>query len=95
MNDKDIYQITFIINTMGEVLPLVKVIRGWMGQMNYPQGSKEWVCPYFSTILDLDNAINVETFKLNSEMNIKYISNLGTNAYEIRIDNAIVQLFIQ
>ena len=49
-----------------------------MSRINYPQGSKDQVRSYFSTILELDKAINVEAFKLSSKMNIKCIGLLFT-----------------
>lgn len=64
MHAKDIQKTLIFVNTVAEVLPLVKAIRGWMRQLKYPQGSEEWVWPYFSIMLDLDEPLMLKPLSL-------------------------------
>ena len=84
---KDIQKTLIFVNTMAEVLPIVEVIRKWIGLLNYPKESEKWVCLYFSTMSDLDKVIIAEAFKVDSNINIDCIILVATDAYGMKIDN--------
>ena len=65
-----------------------------MRWLKYPQRLEKWVWPYFSTILNLDKAINTKAFKLSDKMNIEYRILVATDVYEMGIDNPDIKLVI-
>lgn len=94
MHTKNIQKTLIFVNTMAKILFLVKTIKKQIKQLKYSQRSGKQIWFYFFTMLDLNKAIDIKAFKLNSKINTKSTIFVATNAYEIKINNLNIKLVI-
>lgn len=94
LSAKDIQKTIIFVNSVSDICPMIEIIRGWMKQLGYPEGSDQWIKPYHSTMSDWDKAIIAKAFKVNGEKNTKCTILVATDAYGMGIDNPDIKLVI-
>lgn len=63
--------------------------------LNYPEGFKNCIRLYYSTISDFDKAITTKVFWVSNEDNTECTILVAINAYGMDIDNPDIRLVIQ
>lgn len=92
---KNIQKTVIFVNSVAEICPMIAIIRSWMKMMNYPDGSENWIRPYYSTISDFDKAITAKAFRVSNENKTECTIVVATDAYGMGIDNPDIRLVIQ